>query len=47
MYLRDVEPVLRAGMDFLRDEGLKIGCYANRYMPVVDATAAPPRRASA
>lgn len=32
MYLGDVEPVLREGMDFLRHEGLSIGCYANRYM---------------
>jgi aldoxime dehydratase len=36
MYLDDVEPVLRAGMDFLRDEGRAIGCYANRYMRVLD-----------
>ena len=36
MYLEDVEPVLRAGMTFLRDEGLPIGCFANRYMTVVD-----------
>lgn len=36
MYQRDVEPVLRAGMDFLRDDGLSIGCFANRYMTVVD-----------
>jgi len=36
MYLEDVEPVLRAGMNFLRDEGLPIGCFANRYMTVVD-----------
>lgn len=35
MYLRDVEPVLRAGMDFLRDEGAAIGCLANRYLTVV------------
>jgi aldoxime dehydratase len=35
MYLDDVEPVLREGMDFLRDEGRSIGCYANRYMRVV------------
>ena len=35
MYLRDVEPVLRAGMEFLRDEGATIGCYANRYVTVV------------
>jgi aldoxime dehydratase len=37
MYLDDVEPVLREGMDFLRDEGVAIGCYANRYMRVLDA----------
>jgi aldoxime dehydratase len=36
MYLDEVEPVLRAGMDFLRDEGRTIGCYANRYMRVID-----------
>ena len=37
MYLQDVEPVLRAGMDFLRDEGAQVGCFANRYMMVVDS----------
>ena len=37
MYLEDVEPVLREGMDFLRDDGRAIGCYANRYMNVVVA----------
>jgi aliphatic aldoxime dehydratase len=41
MYLDDVEPVLREGMDFLRDEGVPIGCYANRYMRVVDAGGRP------
>ncbi len=35
LYLDDVEPVLREGMDFLRDDGLAIGCYANRYMRVL------------
>lgn len=35
-YLREVEPVLRAGMEFLRDDGRPIGCYANRYMTVLD-----------
>jgi aldoxime dehydratase len=34
MYLQDLEPVLRAGMDFLREDGLEIGCYANRYLRV-------------
>src|SRR4051812_41802305 len=37
LYLDDVEPVLREGMDFLRDDGLGIGCYANRYMQVLAA----------
>ena len=37
LYLEDVEPVLRAGMDFLRDEGWSCGCFANRYMRVLDA----------
>jgi aldoxime dehydratase len=36
MYLNDVEPQLRAGMDFLRDEGRAIGCYANRYLRVIE-----------
>lgn len=35
MYIEDVEPVLRAGMDFLRDNGVQIGCFANRYMTVM------------
>jgi aldoxime dehydratase len=35
MYIEDVEPVLRAGMEFLRDDGLSCGCFANRYMRVV------------
>lgn len=41
LYLEDVEPVLREGMEFLRDEGLGIGCYANRYMRVLDSDGAP------
>jgi aliphatic aldoxime dehydratase len=40
MYLEDVEPVLREGMDFLREHGRSIGCYANRYMAVWRPTAA-------
>jgi len=32
-----VEPVLRAGMAFLRDEGRSIGCFANRYLSVETA----------
>jgi aldoxime dehydratase len=41
MYLQDVEPILRAGMTFLRDDGLQIGCFANRYMTVIDANGRP------
>jgi aldoxime dehydratase len=41
MYLDDVEPVLREGMDFLRDSGRSIGCYANRYMTVVGPDGTP------
>jgi aldoxime dehydratase len=41
MYLEEVEPVLRAGMDFLRDEGLAVGCYANRYAVVESADGRP------
>ena len=33
-----MEPVLREGMDFLRDDGRAIGCYSNRYMQHIDAT---------
>ena len=36
MYLDDVEPALRAGMEFLRDDGLSIGCFANRYVRLID-----------
>jgi len=41
MYLDEVEPTLRAGMDFLRDDGHPVGCYANRYMRLVDAQGEP------
>ena len=41
LYCESIEPVLRAGMEFLRDEGVAIGCYANRYMRHVDATGKP------
>ena len=41
MYLEDVEPILREGMDFLRDNGRSIGCYANRYMTVVAPDGTP------
>ena len=41
LYLGEMEPVLREGMDFLRDQGLHIGCYSNRYMQHLDAKGAP------
>lgn len=41
MYTDDVEPVLRAGMEFLRDDGLSVGCYANRYVRVCDDEGQP------
>jgi aldoxime dehydratase len=41
LYLNDMEPVLREGMDFLRDKGTEIGCYTNRYMQHIDASGRP------
>ncbi|OUM01163.1 phenylacetaldoxime dehydratase family protein [Variovorax sp. JS1663] len=41
LYLEEMEPVLHEGMDFLRDQGLGIGCYSNRYMQHLDPTGAP------
>ena len=37
VYLEDIEPTLRAGMDFLRDQGAEVGCYSNRYVQHIDA----------
>jgi aldoxime dehydratase len=31
-----MEPVFRAGMNFLRDDGDNVGCYSNRYMQHID-----------
>ena len=41
MYLEDVEPVLCAGMNFLRDEGISVGCFTNRYKTVLDRDGRP------
>ncbi|KQX18732.1 MULTISPECIES: phenylacetaldoxime dehydratase family protein [unclassified Sphingomonas] len=41
LYLEEIEPVLRAGMDFLRDRGGECGCYVNRYMRIVDLDGTP------
>lgn len=35
-YFSDVEPALRAGMEFLRDEGEEVNCFDCRYMAFVD-----------
>lgn len=43
-YLEQVEPVLQAGMDFLRNEGPTIGCFDNRYMTVLDERDQPTDR---
>jgi aliphatic aldoxime dehydratase len=40
-YLEDIEPTLRAGMDFLRDQGAEVGCYSNRYVQHIDADGRP------
>ncbi|MEV5959066.1 phenylacetaldoxime dehydratase family protein [Streptomyces sp. NPDC051987] len=37
-YLERVEPQLRRGMEFLRDDGLAVGCYTNRYVTVLDGS---------
>lgn len=44
LYLDDVEPDLRAGMDFLRESGLDVGCLANRYLTVLDDQGRPTER---
>lgn len=41
LYLDGIEPVFREGMDFLRDEGINIGCYVNRYMTCVNLDGTP------
>jgi aldoxime dehydratase len=32
----EIEPVLHEGMNFLRDDGMEVGCYCNRYLHHVD-----------
>ncbi len=41
LYTTEIEPVLRAGMDFLRDNGQEIGCYSNRYVQYIDLDGNP------
>jgi aldoxime dehydratase len=40
-YFGNVEPHLRAGMDFLSTDGQEIGCFANRYMTSCDIDGKP------
>ncbi|RUT25155.1 phenylacetaldoxime dehydratase [Asaia sp. W19] len=44
LYRDRIEPTLRAGMMFLRDEGVEIGCYFNRYMQVDETRGGKPCR---
>jgi aldoxime dehydratase len=43
-YLEDIEPRLREGMEFLRDDGAGVGCWSNRYLTVLDDDGAPAER---
>lgn len=40
-YKEQVEPPLIVGMNFLRDEGLEVGCYSNRFVAVLDGAGNP------
>jgi aldoxime dehydratase len=40
----DIQPVLHEGMNFLRDDGLEVGCYVNRYCFHVDENGKPEER---
>ncbi|HUG26075.1 phenylacetaldoxime dehydratase family protein [Piscinibacter sp.] len=44
LYLQQIEPQLREGMDFLRDGGADVGCLSNRYLVHVDEDFAPVER---
>ncbi|MDP2072796.1 phenylacetaldoxime dehydratase family protein [Hydrogenophaga sp.] len=41
LYLADIEPELRAGMDFLEQKGDSVGCHFNRYMHHIDRAGQP------
>ncbi|MCP4316928.1 MAG: phenylacetaldoxime dehydratase family protein [Hyphomicrobiales bacterium] len=43
-YLEQIEPVLKAGMEFLRDQGDEVSCYTYRYMRDLDAEFEPAQR---
>lgn len=40
-FLKKVAPILEEGMIFLRDKGLSVGCYFNRYVTLVDSAGKP------
>lgn len=40
-WYEDIEPVLHQGMNYLRDEGLEVGCYTNRYCHHIDESGNP------
>lgn len=40
-WYEDIEPVLNQGMDYLRDDGLEVGCYTNRYCHHIDENGNP------
>ncbi|CCB63713.1 phenylacetaldoxime dehydratase family protein [Hyphomicrobium sp. MC1] len=35
-WYEEIEPVLHEGMNYLRDDGLEVGCYCNRYLHHMD-----------
>ena len=35
-WFEEIQPVLLEGMNFLRDDGLQVGCYCNRYVYHMD-----------
>jgi len=37
LYVEEIEPTLRKGMEFLRDAGTQIGCYSNRFLRHIDS----------
>lgn len=41
LYLREMEPPLRTGMEFLAREGRALGCYSSRYMRHLDDAGQP------
>jgi aldoxime dehydratase len=41
LYLVEIEPTLRAGMEYLRDDGASVGCYCNRYLTHIDLEGRP------